>query len=83
MDSFHLSLILSMVSLTVTTKKQYTYLYATFRLTIIFYLIYLFLAELSLLLGRLSPSCGEPGLFFTAVHRLLIAVASLAALYRL
>ena len=33
----------------------------------------------SLLLHRLSSSCGERGLLSSAVHRLLIAVASLVA----
>ena len=40
--------------------------------------IYLFLAALGLLCCvRAFSSCGERGLLFVAVHRLLIAVASL------
>ena len=40
--------------------------------------IYLFLAELGLhCWARAFSSCGERGLFFVAVHGLLIAVASL------
>ena len=35
------------------------------------------------MLGRLSSSCSEPGLFFAVVRRLLIAVASLAVVHRL
>ena len=43
--------------------------------------IYLFLAELLCLCccARAFSSCGERGLLFVAVHRLLIAVASLVA----
>ena len=41
--------------------------------------IYLFLAALGLhCSARAFSSCGEWGLLFVAVHRLLIAVASLA-----
>ena len=42
------------------------------------YFIYLFLAVLGLCCGTWAfSSCGEQGLHFLAVHRLLIAVASL------
>ena len=44
------------------------------------YLIYLFLAALGLrCCARVFSSCGERGLLFVAVRRLLIAVASLVA----
>ena len=44
------------------------------------YLIYLFLAALGLCCCvRAFSSCGERGPLFIALHRLLIAVASLAA----
>ena len=44
----------------------------------LFNLIYLFLAVLGLgCCARAFSSCGEQGLLFVAVHRLLIAVASL------
>ena len=48
------------------------------------YFIYLFLAVLGLhcCAGAFS-SCGEWGLLFVAVHRLLIVVASLVAEHRL
>ena len=46
--------------------------------------IYLFLAALGLLCcARAFSSCGERGLFFVAVHGLLIEVASLIAEHRL
>ena len=42
--------------------------------------MYLFLAVLSLrCCAQAFSSCGERGLLFVAVHRLLIVVASLAA----
>ena len=42
--------------------------------------IYLFLAVLGLrCCARVFSSCGEPGLLFVAVRRLLIVVASLVA----
>ena len=45
-----------------------------------FFKIYLFLAALGLHCSvRAFSSCGEQGLLFVAVRRLLIAVASLAA----
>ena len=48
------------------------------------YLIYLFLAVLGLCCCvRAFSSCGEQGLLFVAVHRLLIAVVSLVAEHRL
>ena len=48
------------------------------------FLIYLFLAALGLLCcARTLSSCGERGLLFVAVHRLLIAVASPVAEHRL
>ena len=46
--------------------------------------MYLFLAALGLrCCARAFSSCGERGLLFIVVHRLLIAVASLAAEHRL
>ena len=46
--------------------------------------IYLFLAALGLrCCTRAFSSCSERGLLFVAVHRLLIAVASLVAEHRL
>ena len=46
----------------------------------LFFLIYLFLASLGLrCCVQAFSSCGEQGLLFVAVHRLLIAVASLVA----
>ena len=46
----------------------------------LFYFIYLFLAALGLhCCVRAFSSCGARGLLFVAVHRLLIAVASLVA----
>ena len=51
---------------------------------LIIYLIYLFLAVLGLrCCTRAFSSCGEQGLLFVEVHRLLIAVASLVAEHRL
>ena len=48
------------------------------------YLIYLFLAALGLrCCTRAFSSCGERGLLFIVVSRLLIAVASLVAEHRL
>ena len=49
-----------------------------------FFLIYLFIYVFLAVLGlpcctRAFSSCGERGLLFVAVHRLLIAVASLVA----
>ena len=45
-----------------------------------FFLIYLFLAALGLRCCAWAfSSCGEQGLLFVAVHRLLIAMASLVA----
>ena len=49
-----------------------------------FFLIYLFIYLFLVALGlrcctRAFSSCGEQGLLFVAVHRLLIAVASLVA----
>ena len=54
---------------------------ATFSYFIIFFkFIYLFLAVLGLhCCTWVFSSCGEWGLLFVAVHRLLIAVASLVA----
>ena len=47
---------------------------------ILFFLIYLFLAALGLhCCARAFARCGEWGLLFIAVHRLLIAVVSLVA----
>ena len=46
----------------------------------IYLFVFLFLAVLGLrCCARASSSCGERGLLFIAVHRLLIAVASLVA----
>ena len=46
--------------------------------------IYLFLAALGFCCcTQIFPSCGEQGLLFTVVHRLLIAVASLVVEHRL
>ena len=48
------------------------------------YFIYLFLAALGLhCCARAFSSCSEQGLLIVAVHRLLIAVASLVAEHRL
>ena len=48
------------------------------------YFIYLFLAALGLhCCARAFSSCGEQGLLFIAVRRLLVAVASLVAEHRL
>ena len=48
------------------------------------YLIYLFLAALGLrCCAQAFSSCGERGLLFIAMRRLLIAVASLVAEHRL
>ena len=48
------------------------------------YFIYLFLAALGLrCCVQASSSCGEQGLLFVAVRKLLIAVASLVAEHRL
>ena len=44
-----------------------------------FFLINLFLVALDLHCTRAFSSCGEWGLLFVAVHRLLIVVASLVA----
>ena len=58
--------------------------YAFIFVFIFFNLIYLFLAALGLLCcTQAFSSCGERGLLFVAVHRLLIAVASLVAEHRL
>ena len=47
---------------------------------LIYLLMYLFLAALGLhCCARAFSSCGEQGLLFVAVHRLLIVVASLVA----
>ena len=55
----------------------FTYLFIYFK-------FYLFLAALGLrCCTRASSSCGEWGLLFVAVHRLLIAVASFVAEHRL
>ena len=52
--------------------------FAAFRMQFIYLFIYLFLAVLGLrCCARAFSSCGERGLLFIAVHRLLIAVASL------
>ena len=51
-----------------------------FFLNKLIYFVYLFSAALGLhCCARLFSSCGEWGLLFVAVHRLLIAVASLVA----
>ena len=56
----------------------------TFFFFKLIYLIYLFLAALGLrCCARAFSSCGERGLLFVEVHRLLIAVASLVAEHRL
>ena len=48
------------------------------------YFIYLFLAVLGLhCCARAFPSCGEQGLLFVAVHRLLTVVASLVVAHGL
>ena len=53
-------------------------------LLLIYLFIYLFLAALGLhCCARAFSSCSELGLLFVLVHRLLIAVASLAAEHRL
>ena len=55
-------------------------LYALFFFNKFIYFIYLFLAALGLCCcARAFSSCGERGLLFVAVRRLLIAVASLVA----
>ena len=49
-----------------------------------FFLIYLFLVALSpRCCARAFSSCSQEGLLFVAVHRLLLAVTSLAAEHRL
>ena len=55
-----------------------------FLIFFFFQYIYLFLAALGLhcCMGAFS-SCGKRGLLFVAVHRLLIAVASLVVEHRL
>ena len=54
-------------------KNKFIYLF-------IYLFVYLFLAALGLCCcARAFSSCGERGLLFVAVHRLLIAVASLVA----
>ena len=61
-------------------KKIFIYLF----FINLFILFYLFLAVLGLrCCARAFSSCGEWGLLFIAVRRLLIAVASLAAEHRL
>ena len=55
---------------------QYTFFFFLFKI----YFIYLFLAVLGLRCCAWAfSSCSERGLLFVAVHRLLIAVASLVA----
>ena len=44
-----------------------------------FFFIYLFLVALSVVVHRLSPSCGKQGLLSGCMLRLLITVASLVA----
>ena len=59
----------------------YTYttsFFSFFKNLLIFWLCWVFVAARGLLL-----SCGEQRLLFVAVHRLLIAVASLVAEHRL
>ena len=54
------------------------------KIYFILYFIYLFLAALGLRCRtRVFSSCGERGLLFVAVRRLLTAVASLVAKHRL
>ena len=58
-------------------KKKIIYIYIYFNF------IYLFLAVLGLCCGTPAfSSCGEQGLLFVAVHRLIV-VASLVAKHRL
>ena len=60
---------------------EYVYAFLFFLVLLDFiYLIYLFLAVLGLsCYARALSSCGERGLLFVVVRRLLIAVASLVA----
>ena len=56
------------------------YIYIFLTDYFIYLFIYLFMAVLGLsFCARALSSCGERGLLFVAVHRLLIAVASLVA----
>ena len=60
------------------TTELYTKKMATVVNFFLIYFIYLFLAALGLrCCARAFSSCSEQGLLFIAVHRLLIAVASL------
>ena len=62
-------------------KEELTHFFYFFK---IYLFIYLFLAALGLrCCVRAFSSCGEQGLLFIAVRRLLIVVASLAAEHRL
>ena len=55
-------------------------LFLSFFLNKFIYFIYLLLAALGLrCCAQAFSSCGEPGLLFVVVHRLLIVVASLVA----
>ena len=54
--------------------------FKAFFFKLIYFILFLFLALLGLCCCmRAFSSCGERGILFTAVHRLLVAVASLAA----
>ena len=56
----------------------FLYIFKTFFISLMLYLIYLFLAALGLrCCARAFSSCRERGLLFVAVRGLLIAVASL------
>ena len=60
--------------------KDIAFYFYLFIYKFIFYLYYLFSAALGLRCClRASSSCGERGLLFVAVRRLLTAVASLVA----
>ena len=62
------------------TKVKETGISLFFLFFILIYFIYLFLAALGLhCCTRAFSSCGERGLLFSEVRRLLIAVASLVA----
>ena len=71
-----LDLILIQLSMAIGKADHVHHLFFIYK----FILFYLFLAALGLrCCARAFSSCGEWGLLFVVVHRLLIAVASLVA----
>ena len=63
-----------------TGKILFIYLFNLFFIYVFYLFIYLFIFYLGLrCCTRAFSSCGEQGLLFVAVSRLLIAVASLVA----